>query len=163
MVTVIIGHGSCTLLKEYWMGGNAMRFALVGTMPFVFCVSLVTVKPAPNPEVDNNLPHITIQMPVYKESLTETIAPSCESLKKAMQTYARQGGTSSIMICDDGMQLIEPELAAERRAKPDGCKRAGRFKKASNMNHAFKISLKLEEHLKEMRERPPSADPRNRR
>jgi hypothetical protein len=23
----------------------------------------------PNPEIDNNLPHITIQLPVYKESL----------------------------------------------------------------------------------------------
>ena len=30
-------------------------------------------KPAPNPEVDNNLPHITIQMPVYKESLELTM------------------------------------------------------------------------------------------
>lgn len=30
------------------------------------------VKPDPNPEVDNNLPHITIQLPVYKESL-ETV------------------------------------------------------------------------------------------
>ena len=26
-------------------------------------------KPRPNKAVDNNLPHITIQMPVYKESL----------------------------------------------------------------------------------------------
>ena len=31
------------------------------------------VKPAPNKTVDTNLPHITIQMPVYKESLTETM------------------------------------------------------------------------------------------
>ena len=31
------------------------------------------VKPAANPAVDNNLPHITIQMPVYKESLKETM------------------------------------------------------------------------------------------
>lgn len=31
------------------------------------------VKPAPNPLVDANLPHITIEMPVYKESLTETM------------------------------------------------------------------------------------------
>ena len=29
--------------------------------------------PKPNPEVDNRLPHITIQMPVYKESLKETM------------------------------------------------------------------------------------------
>jgi Glycosyl transferase family group 2 len=81
-----------------------------------------------------------------------------------MQTYARQGGTSTIMICDDGMQVIDPALAAERRAyyadhaigwiarpghsnKPDGFKRAGRFKKVSNLNYALKISLKLEKHL----------------
>jgi hypothetical protein len=31
------------------------------------------VKPKPNMEVDTHLPHITIQMPVYKESLTETM------------------------------------------------------------------------------------------
>lgn len=31
------------------------------------------VAPKPNPEVDNRLPHITIQMPVYKESLKETM------------------------------------------------------------------------------------------
>lgn len=49
------------------------------------------VKPDPNPEVDRNLPHITIQLPVYKESLELTIAPSVYSVKKAMQTYARQG------------------------------------------------------------------------
>ena len=31
--------------------------------------------------------------------------PSIESLKKAMQTYARQGGTSTIFICDDGLRV----------------------------------------------------------
>lgn len=63
-----------------------------------------------------------------------------------MQTYARQGGTSSILICDDGMQLLKPEQAQERRQyyadhglawvarpphdnKEGGYKRAGRFKK----------------------------------
>ncbi|KAH6905305.1 glycosyl transferase family group 2-domain-containing protein [Coprinopsis sp. MPI-PUGE-AT-0042] len=64
------------------------------------------VKPIPNPEVDARLPHITIEMPVYKESLEETITPSVNSLKKAMQTYARQGGTSSIFVHDDGLQLL---------------------------------------------------------
>jgi cellulose synthase/poly-beta-1,6-N-acetylglucosamine synthase-like glycosyltransferase len=122
------------------------------------------IKPGPNPTVDNKLPHVTIQMPVYKESLTETIAPSCESLKKAMQTYARQGGTSTIMICDDGMQLLDENAAAARKryyadhgigwiarpghsSAPDGFKRAGRFKKASNMNYALEVSLKMEEYL----------------
>ena len=31
------------------------------------------VRPAPNRAVDENLPHITIQMPVYKESLEMTM------------------------------------------------------------------------------------------
>jgi hypothetical protein len=32
-------------------------------------------------------------------------APSIASLKKAMQTYARQGGTSNIFINDDGLRV----------------------------------------------------------
>jgi len=91
------------------------------------------------------------------------------SIKKAMQTYARQGGTSSIFVHDDGLQLISP---AERDARmafyadhnigwvarpkhdsaPDGFKRAGRFKKASNMNYGLALSLKLEKHLKVLEE-----------
>ena len=66
-------------------------------------------------------------------------APSVFSVKKAMQTYARQGilflfssgksssrnpsnylfligGTSAIFICDDGMQLISKEDREERIA-----------------------------------------------
>jgi len=31
------------------------------------------VKPKANKVVDAHLPHVTIQMPVYKESLTETM------------------------------------------------------------------------------------------
>lgn len=87
-------------------------------------------------------------MPVYKESLELTIAPSVFSVKKAMQTYARQGGTSAIFICDDGMQVLGEEDRKERvkfyanhnigwvarpghDSKPGGFKRAGKFKKAS--------------------------------
>ncbi|EJD00578.1 uncharacterized protein FOMMEDRAFT_91587 [Fomitiporia mediterranea MF3/22] len=189
MSLFFIGHGVNILVQEWMLDGNKTRFALLGTAPFLFCVSLsfslqvVTnisylvgpvaqyhenskyysaVAPKPNKQVDNNLPHITIQMPVYKESLKETITPSVESLKKAMQTYARQGGTSSIFINDDGMQLIKPEdrearldfyanhgigfvaRPAHDSANPDGFKRAGRFKKASNMNFGLSLSLKME-------------------
>lgn len=31
------------------------------------------IPPAPNKLVDENLPHMTIEMPVYKESLKETM------------------------------------------------------------------------------------------
>ncbi|KAL0953507.1 hypothetical protein HGRIS_004733 [Hohenbuehelia grisea] len=128
--------------------------------------------PPPAPRLDENgsgggLPHITIQMPVYKESLVETIAPSIHSLQKAMVTYARQGGTSSIFICDDGMQLISEDDRVARMAfyakhsigwvarpghssEKDGFKRAGRFKKASNMNYCLAVANRMEEILLEM-------------
>lgn len=81
-----------------------------------------------------------------------------------MQTYSRQGGTSSIFINDDGLQLISEVDRHERIAfyadnnigwvaRPghsgasDGFKRAGRFKKVSNMNYGLESSLKLERHL----------------
>jgi len=72
------------------------------------------IPPQPNKEIDAALPHITIQMPVYKESLDNVLRPSFESLKKAMQTYARQGGTSSIFVNDDGLRLLPPDEAAAR-------------------------------------------------
>ncbi|KAI0631810.1 glycosyl transferase family group 2-domain-containing protein [Trametes polyzona] len=197
-----VGSGVSVLLEESLLDGNWSRFALVITIPFLFCVSLFfslmivtnitycigpvaqfhqnskyysAVPPAPNKLVDQNLPHITVEMPVYKESLKETIAPSVYSLKKAMQTYARQGGTSSIFVHDDGLQLISDEERQERIAfyadqnigwvarpphssAPDGYKRAGRFKKASNMNYGLALSLKMEKHLLAL-EAAAAADP----
>lgn len=83
------------------------------------------------------------------------------SIKKAMQTYSRQGGTSSIFVHDDGLQLLPEPDREERirfyadhglgwvaRPKHDGSeggfKRRGRFKKASNMNYGLALSLKME-------------------
>ena len=129
--------------------------------------------PAPPKGAQERLPHITIQMPVYKESLEQTITPSVESLKKAMHTYARQGGTSSIMINDDGLQLLsEDEREARIQfyanhdigwvARPphghEGFIRAGRFKKASNMNYGLSLSLRMEEILCEL-EVDPTQNP----
>lgn len=34
------------------------------------------IPPRPNKQVDNNLPHVTIQMPVYKESLQRVLCVS---------------------------------------------------------------------------------------
>jgi hypothetical protein len=89
------------------------------------------------------------------------------SIKKAMQTYARQGGSSSIFVHDDGLQALEDDKREERirfyadqgigwvaRPKhdsaPGGFKRAGRFKKASNMNYGLALSLKMEEHIRRL-------------
>ncbi|KAF8967308.1 glycosyl transferase family group 2-domain-containing protein [Flammula alnicola] len=186
--------GVAVLLEEYALDHDFTRFALIIILPVIYCVSIFfclqlvgniclilgpvaqyhensmfysAIKPEPNPEVDRNLPHITIQLPVYKESLELTIAPSVYSVKKAMQTYARQGGTSAIFICDDGLQLIKEEDRKERIAfyanhnigwvarpghssAPDGFKRAGKFKKASNMNYGLALSLKLEKFLAQL-------------
>ncbi|KAH8105321.1 glycosyl transferase family group 2-domain-containing protein [Cristinia sonorae] len=186
-----IGTGVNIMIQEVVLDGSYIRLALLVTAPFLFCVSIFfaaqiignvsmiigpvaqyhqnskyysAIAPLPNKDTDSNLPHITIELPVYKESLMETIAPSVYSLKKAMQTYARQGGTSAIFVHDDGLQLISDEERKERvdfyadnnigwvaRPKhentPDGFKRAGRFKKASNMNYGLALSLKLEKHL----------------
>lgn len=86
-----------------------------------------------------------------------------------MQTYARQGGSSAIFVHDDGIQLLSEKDREARIAfyadhnigwvarpahesAPDGFKRAGRFKKASNLNYGLALSLTLEKHLKALQE-----------
>ncbi|KAJ9120662.1 hypothetical protein QFC22_002592 [Naganishia vaughanmartiniae] len=112
------------------------------------------------------LPHVTVWLPVYKEGLEDVILPTVESLKVAQATYERQGGSVSILVCDDGLQLISPDDLEDRKkfyhnnnmayvARPghgvNGFERRGRFKKASNMNFAIQLSLRVEEILDEMR------------
>ncbi|OIW28202.1 P-loop containing nucleoside triphosphate hydrolase protein [Coniochaeta ligniaria NRRL 30616] len=113
------------------------------------------------------LPHVTVQCPVYKEGLDAVIKPTVESLEAAIRNYESHGGTANIFMNDDGMQLLSSEEAAERRAyysahnigwvarpkhNPNGeglerFIRRGKFKKASNMNFAMGISLKVEDKL----------------
>ncbi|OAL57268.1 hypothetical protein IQ07DRAFT_528002 [Pyrenochaeta sp. DS3sAY3a] len=114
------------------------------------------------------LPHVTIQMPVYKESLKAVIEPTIYSIKRAIATYELQGGTANIFVNDDGMQLISEEEAEARQefygensigwvARPghntklEGESiefiRRGKFKKASNMNYALQMSVRVEELL----------------
>ncbi len=99
--------------------------------------------------------------------VSSSSSPSVMSIKKAMQTYARQGGSSSIFIHDDGLQIMSEAERQERIrfyedngigwvARPkhenasDGFKRRGRFKKASNMNYGLSLSLKMEEHIQRL-------------
>jgi hypothetical protein len=92
--------------------------------------------------------------------------PTIESLKKAMTTFERQGGTVNVIICDDGLQLISEEDKARRIdyyamnniahvARPphekDGFQRRGRFKKAGNLNYCNSLSLRIEDLMDEMR------------
>ena len=123
---------------------------------------------------DRVLPHVTIQCPVYKEGLHSVIDPTVKSIKAAMSTYEMQGGSANIFVNDDGMQVISAEDAQVRReyyeehsvgwvsrpkhnTKPaDGEEpfvRAGKFKKASNMNYAMYVSARVEDKLGALRRR----------
>ncbi|KAK7467308.1 hypothetical protein VKT23_004365 [Stygiomarasmius scandens] len=221
---LFVGTGVSILVQEMLLDGGFIRFALAATLPLLFCVSLFftlqivqnvtmaigpiaqyhenskyysAIPPKPSPltaHIENKLPHVTIQMPVYKESLETVLAPSIASLKRAMQTYARQGGTSAIFVCDDGLRGLSRADRDERIsfyrtqgigwvARPrQGCPgggaeagnpsdpekglpsekggkkhpraptfhRAGRFKKASNMNYGLALSLLAEKHLERL-------------
>jgi cellulose synthase/poly-beta-1,6-N-acetylglucosamine synthase-like glycosyltransferase len=111
------------------------------------------------------LPHVTVQCPVYKEGLAGVILPTVRSVKAAMTIYELQGGSANLFINDDGLQLLPEEERKARiqfysengigwTARPrhgeKGFKRAGKFKKASNMNYALMISCKLEDKLVEV-------------
>ncbi|KAI2630129.1 glycosyl transferase family group 2-domain-containing protein [Xylaria nigripes] len=116
----------------------------------------------------HTLPHVTIQMPVFKEGLKAVIMPTVQSLKQCISTYELQGGSANIFINDDGMQIISPEEAQARREfydennigwvsrpkhnpKPENGERPfvrrGKFKKASNMNYALMVSNRVEDKL----------------
>lgn len=105
---------------------------------------------------------VTVQMPVYKESLDEVIIPTIESLKVAITTFERQGGSVNVIVCDDGLQLL-PESDRQARtqyysdnnlayvSRPphgvDGFERRGKFKKAGNLNYTNRLSLDVEEEM----------------
>lgn len=107
------------------------------------------------------LPHVTIQVPVYKESLKQVLQPTLDSVRAAITEYELQGGTASILIAEDGMLVVDEEekqarLDFYRRhdiawiARPrhgDMFVRAGRFKKASNLNFSMQISKKYEDSI----------------
>ena len=102
----------------------------------------------------DDLPHVTIQCPVYKESLSEVIMPTVQSVKQAISTYELQGGSANILIHDDGLQALSDDDRFDRidyyadngvgwTARPnhnsillDGRKfvKKGKFKKVSSIN-----------------------------
>lgn len=142
LVTLTVAVALSKLLNEYMWDGDATRFALLVTVPplslfslFLFIVLIGSafqlllplgpalqntkyhsaIKPKLKRHLDYELPHITIQMPVYKEGLRGVIVPTVMSLIQAIQFYEQQGGTASIYVNDDGMQAVEPELADARK------------------------------------------------
>lgn len=188
----IMGLFVRTLLLEALLDGNYLRMAIAVVIPFLMCViqflcenivSVIAHVFMPISQLHRNslyysgkksqrlplayrLPHFTIQMPVYKEGLDSVLAPTIESVKKAIAVYELQGGTANILVSEDGLQLLPPAEQEVRRdyyernnvgwvARPkhgqDGYNRKGRFKKASNLNFTCHLSLRVEEIMDEKR------------
>lgn len=197
IITLLFGFATSHLIFEALTDGNWIRMALLAAVPILmlfglfFSVIIFTdlfqiFGPITSVQSNNRFyssirpsisrayaegfepPHITIQMPVYKESLAGVIIPTVTSLKTAISHYESHGGTASIFINDDGMRYISDDEAIQRQdfyhdnnigwvARPknneDGFIRKGKFKKASNMNFALNISNKAEDVLQEMMDR----------
>ncbi|TLD36321.1 NCP1 protein [Venturia nashicola] len=192
IIVLLLGFGTSNLLGQSLVDGFYVRFALVATEPIFmlfsifFAIVLFTnifqvagpigslktnsrFFSAIKPDLSQcyaggfSPPHITIQMPVYKESLTGVIIPTVTSLKAAISHYESHGGSASIFMNDDGFAFLTDAEREERInfyhdnnigwvARPkhndNGYLRRGKFKKASNMNFALNISQKVESLLR---------------
>lgn len=96
-------------------------------------------------------PDITIQLPVYKEDLENTIKPTILSaIEQANRYMLETSSMCNIIVCDDGLNLISEHEKNERiqfytshnvgyTARPHSSKlkRRGRFKKAGNLNFSM--------------------------
>ncbi|KAK4453763.1 glycosyl transferase family group 2-domain-containing protein [Podospora aff. communis PSN243] len=190
-----LGLGWRALAYQCAVDGTYIRLALVAVGPVQFFLSMFFFQTiignffqlfGPNSHMASNskyysgkppprlnrahgeLPHVTIQMPVYKEGLATVIKPTILSVKAAISTYEMQGGKANIFVNDDGMQLLSEEEQLARRdfyeehnigwvARPAHNSRAGpdeplfvrrgKFKKASNMNYALNVSTRVEDKL----------------
>ncbi|KAF8063255.1 glycosyl transferase family group 2-domain-containing protein [Lyophyllum atratum] len=113
------------------------------------------IKPEPNAEVNSNLPHITIQLPVYKESLELVMyLISEEDREQRIVFYANH---NIGWVARPGHE--SKEWGPGHESKEWGFKRAGKFKKASNMNYGLAISPKLEKFLAQLIAEGAEEDP----
>ncbi|KAK0361487.1 hypothetical protein LTR94_023149 [Friedmanniomyces endolithicus] len=192
LITVLLGLGFKQIAVEVAGDGNYIRLAFIMLTPVQVFFSLFFAQVivgclaqcvGPIKQMKENsrfysamlprrltgeLPHVTIQCPVYKEGLVGVIMPTVKSIKQAISTYELQGGSANIMVNDDGLQIIPEEERQERidfyadnsigwTARPkhnsEGFVRRGKFKKASNMNYGLALSCNVEAKLAEI-ERP---------
>lgn len=194
ILVLLLGLATKNLIVETLTDGSYMRMAFMALIPFLMLVGMFfviiiftdifqvfgpiggvksnsrfysAIKPSLRRAYTEGFtpPHITIQMPVYKEGLAAVIIPTVNSLKAAISHYESHGGSASIFVNDDGLRLISPEDRQARLdfyqdnnigwvARPkhgdDGFQRKGKFKKASNMNFALNISQKVEAYLQDL-------------
>lgn len=96
---------------------------------------------------------LTIEIPVYTEDFTETLVPTFENIKMFIERFNQSANVkANVLIHDDGLQKISQEEQKLRLAyyetfndclfiarHPEG--RAGKFKKASNLNFGLRQIL----------------------
>lgn len=76
-----------------------------------------SAKPPPRVKRPEALPHVTIQCPIFTESLETVVGPTIMSLKAAISTYEMQGGSASIFVNDDGMLAGLTKVEIDNRKK----------------------------------------------
>jgi hypothetical protein len=115
-------------------------------------------------------PPITILVPVYKEMLDAIIVPTISNILRAVGAYHEHGGRANIVVCDDGLQVIDEDERSERRNfyssmdlswvsrpkhgyKPSDTAQAfyrrGKFKFGSNLNNACNAASMIRQRYKE--------------
>lgn len=127
LVVLFLGFGVSNLVYESVVDGDKIRYALLVTLPIfmIFSVFFAIVifgdlfqafGPVKTLKVNTRFyspirpdmkrayaqgftpPRVTIQMPVYTESLDGVIIPTITSLKLAMSHYESHGGESDISL-----------------------------------------------------------------
>lgn len=195
IVVLVAGFGNRALVMQTMTDRFYPRLALILSEPIFFCLGLFFVIVIFNnlfqtfgpitsikqnsrfySAIKPNLaqaralgfvpPPITIQMPIYTESLEGVVKPTVASLQAAISYYESRGGTARIFMNDDGMAIRSEEdnalfkeffannnigwVSRPKHNSEDAqgkFVRRGKFKKASNMNFALNISNKVEDEL----------------
>jgi Glycosyl transferase family group 2 len=132
--------------------------ALFGSWRNVYKNSRFHSAIAPPKVPRDQLPPVCVQMPIYKENFVETVQPSLDDIKKAIDNYRKEGGEAFMFINDDGLQLIDEEerqirinyykehdIAYIARPGHNVLPRHGLFKKASNMNFCLNFAMEVAE------------------
>lgn len=110
---------------------------------------------------DSSLPIImTIQIPVYTEDFNTVLKPTIEQMCQACNWFNKNNNKCqvNIMICEDGLQVIDDEEQKKRIEYYDSvpyifyiarpkANREGKFKKASNLNSCVNMVEYINERI----------------
>lgn len=94
---------------------------------------------------------VTIQIPVYKESLKEVLMPTLQSCMKARDNYTRATkARCNIVVCDDGMMaMLKDNFPAAEMLWESVCETSGKVVKLSQL--LKRVPRASRRHLKGLR------------